>query len=336
MSTKRSMAGIVVVAVGVLAIVLTFTNNLYSVAPAFENLTDGFRPQMTADNISDLRADLAVVAPVSDEFQNQVAPALAQQLGLSAEEFSAFVASEYPDVAAGLQALPAVGPQFSGVVDVLDEERARFASADEIPTANLPATTVPWGFMIAGIAAVLIGIGLLRGGLVAPALALALGAVMLFGSIVLSLPQKADDADAMNANLKPVYTAELITNARGALQVLGAMGTEMQTEMLPDLAARLQMTPEQLQGFLGQNFPALATALGNFEAILGRFTTTVNVFDEQLPNYQEVTPVDLSTLEWTFVASGGVLMVLGGFILGADRGQRRATPVQVPSKRKVA
>lgn len=44
------------------------------------------------------------------------------------------------------------------------------------------------------------------------------------------------------------------------------MGTEMQTKMLPALATQLKMSPEQLQAFLGSNFPATAKALQTMPA----------------------------------------------------------------------
>src|SRR5207302_8792698 len=96
--------------------------------------------------------------------------------------------------------------QFGGVVGTLAAEQGRFASADAIPTTSLPATTVPWGLLVAGI--VLLGLGIvvaIRPGRVLALVAVALGALLVVVPLSLSLPHKASAADTMNAHLKPVY-----------------------------------------------------------------------------------------------------------------------------------
>ena len=67
----------------------------------------------------------------------------------------------------------------------------------------------------------------------------------------MSLPGKADATDTMNSHLKPVYTAELVAGAKQSLAGMQAMGTELQTKMLPALAGMLHMSAVQVQGFAG-------------------------------------------------------------------------------------
>lgn len=153
-------------------------------------------------------------------------------------------------VAGALVAL--VGVAFvgsEGVVGTLEAELSRFADADAIPSSSLPATTVPWGLLIAGIVLLVLGgMMILRSGRVAATAAVVVGALLVVVPLVLSLPTKASSADTMNDNLEPVYTREMLDGASGALTVVGAMGTQMQEEMLPALGTQLGMDETQLKG----------------------------------------------------------------------------------------
>ena len=290
-------------------IAITLISNLFAVGPAFENLIVDFRPALTQSSIDTARADIAGLSAVQAEFSTKLAPALSQQLKMTPTQFNEFVTQSFPAVAAGMNALPNVVPTFNGLIDTLDQQRPLFASADAIPTKNLPATTVPWAMFGAGLLTLLIGFLMLRSPKAGGTAAIAAGLLLLLAPVALSLPAKAADADQLNANLKPVYTQALVTNATGALSTIGAMGNEMQTTMLPALATQLKMTPKELQTFLGSNFPATAQALQTMPASMERFNGLVKVFDENLANYNTLKPVGLANLIL-------ILMVIGGLVAG--------------------
>jgi hypothetical protein len=190
-------------------------NHLFSAGPAFERMSDGFRPAMTPVAIAQLQANLGTLEAVGPEFETKGITMVAQALGMTPEQLTAFIGQQYPDVATGLQQLPSIVAQFRGVVGVLAIEQTRFERADAIPASNLPATTIPWGLLVAGIA--LVGIGLtvairpIRPWAVA---ALAVGALMVVAPLAMSLPTKASAADTMNAHLEPVYSAQMLTGRR--------------------------------------------------------------------------------------------------------------------------
>ncbi|MCP3973522.1 MAG: hypothetical protein GY720_03400 [bacterium] len=314
-SSIRRIAAVVVVAAGVVLLISTFTNNLFKVGPDFEEMIDDFRPMLAEESIASARADLAVLDGVGTEFQTAIVPALSQQLDMTAEEFMGFTASSFPDVAAGVGALPEIVPTFNGLIDTLDSQRDLFDSADAIPTESLPATTVPFGLFFAGLALIVAGVFLFRPGNLGLALTGGLGVGILIATLVLSLIPKAADADDLNANLEPIYTPELVTQAKGALGVIGAMGTQMQGEMLPALGQQLGMTGEQLNGFLGENFPTTAQALQTLPDSLGRFQGLVTAFDENLDNYDTIKPVAFSPIIWTLFIAG--LVTLAAFAVAA-------------------
>ena len=253
-SMPRKISGGLVILVGVVFIVVTLINNLFAVGPAFEEMITDFRPLLAEESLNTARADIAVLDAAGTEFQTAVAPGMAQALGMTPEEFAGMVQSEYPAVAQGMQALPEITATFSGLIDTLDSQRALFESADAIPTDDLPATTVPWIITISGLLAIAAGVMLFMPGRVWAIVAAVLGAVLLITTFALNLPQKAADADELNENLTPIYTQELIDGAEGSLAIVGAMGQEMQTKMLPDLATNLGMSPDELNAFMGENF----------------------------------------------------------------------------------
>ncbi|MBI5157230.1 MAG: hypothetical protein HZA58_04365 [Acidimicrobiia bacterium] len=309
---KWILPGLVML-VGAALIAVAVFRNLFAVGPAFESMIEDFRPWLTDDSISALRTDLDGLEGAVTEFETAMAPALAGQLGMTPEEFGAMVAAQFPAVATGMATVPEAAGSFRGIVDLLDAQQDNFVLADEIPTSDLPATTVPWGMVAAGGLAIVLGVLMALGkGRTGAVAVLVLGILLLAAPFVLSLPDKAQGADDLNAALKPVYNAELVGGASGALEVIGAMGNEMSETMLPGLGAMLGMDETEVQAFLGQNFPAIAAAMTSLPDAMGRFTGMVGAFADNLDNYDTLKPVAFVPIVWTLVAAGGALVILGG------------------------
>ena len=312
----RKAAGALVVVVGLVLIGSTFVNNLFEVGPAFEEMIDDFRPMLTDEALGTAKTDIAGLAAVADEFENAVVPGMSAQLGMDPQQFGAFLGESFPDVAQGAAALPEIATTFNGLIGTLEAEQGRFASADAIPTESLPATTVPWGMLAAGVLAVVVGVVMFAKLRLGSMLALSLGVLLVAIPALLSLTDKAADADQLNENLEPVYTAELVSGAQGALGVVGAMGAQLQSDMLPALAQQLEMQPDQLSGFIGENFPAMAGVMANMETTMGRFDGMVGSFDANLDNYETLKPVKFVPIIWTLILSGIGLILFGawGFV----------------------
>ena len=318
-SIPRKVSGGIVTIIGIAFLVITMMNNLFQVGPAFEEMIDDFRPVITDESLAVAREDIAGLEAVGVEFQTLVAPGMAQALGMSPEEFTGLVESQYPAVAAGMAALPEITASFNGLVDTLDSQQELFASADAIPTENLPATTVPWIVAVSGVLAIGVGIMMFKPGKLWAILAVALGAGLVIVTFALSLPQKAADADELNSNLTPIYTQELIDGATGSLVLIGAMGQQMETEMLPDLAAQLGMSQDELNAFLGQNFPATAAAMESMPDALQRFEAFVGVFATNLANYATIQPVAFVPIIWSLVIGGVLMVLMGGYCVATKQ-----------------
>ncbi len=311
----RMIAALVVILVGVGFVAMTLINNLFEVGPAFEEMIDDFRPVLSEESLETARADIAGLQAAGQEFQTVVAPGMAGAMGISVEDFGAMVSANYPDVATGMSALPEITETFNGLIDTLDSQGALFASADAIPTDDLPATTVPWIITVSGLLAIVVGGLMFLQGRLWPILAVVLGASIVIASFVLSLPQKAADADQLNENLQPIYTQELVDGASAALGVVSAMGQQMQAEMLPDLAAQMGMAPEELGAFMGENFPATAAAMQTMPGSLERFDGFVGIFATNLDNYETIQDVSFAPIIWAMIIGAIIIVGAGGAVL---------------------
>jgi hypothetical protein len=333
---NRRMPSLIIGGIGVVLILVALTANLFRAAPAFERLTGNFRPEMKAAELSRLHQDVNGLGAVQAEFTTKAVPQLAAALNMTPQQFSAMLGQQFPAVATGLQSVPRVTQQFNGVLNVLDDERARFDKADAIPTKSLPATTVPWA--LAGTGVLFIAVAFFvprRRGAVAAVL---LGLVLVAGPLLLALPGKAAAADTMNSHLKPVYTAELVAGAKQSLTEMQAMGTELQTKLLPGLAQMLHMSPQQVEGYLAANFPAVAGGLTSMPAALGRFDTLVNVFDRSLPDYNTAKGTALEPIAWTLMVAGLLVAGIGGLVLarGETGAVAAARKERIPLRERLA
>lgn len=307
----RVAAGLLVL-VGATFVAVTLAANLFHVGPAFDRLTNDFRPIMTQQALQTDRQDIASLSAASTEIQTKMMPALAQRLGMSPAEFSTMMATQYPDVTKGLAAVPQITPSFSSLVTTLDEQRPYFKAADAIPTSSVPATSVPWSLFAVGLLTAGLGVWVWfrpRGSAVA---ATVVGAALIVVPLALNMPHKASYADTLNDNLRPVYTQQLITQADSSLTTLAAMGTEMQQKMMPGLAEQLKMSPTELNAFFVQNFPDTSAALVSLPASLGRFQHLVATFDGRLSDYNTLEPVSFVPIVWFMIGGGAALFLLGG------------------------
>jgi len=313
---SRRLPAFGMLAIGIAVLVVLFSTNLFAIGAAFEELTDGFRPIMTDENLSAAGNDVVLLGAVSTEFAVDVSPELASRLNISSDEFDVYLATTFPSVVAGLSAIPEVMPRLAAVVDLLDRQQQNFASADAIPTGFLPVTTVPWMILLIGIATIFFAILMLGATERAWLITTAFGVVVVSLTLLLSLLPKARAADDLNAALTPAYNQELISTSAQALGVVGTMGREMQDALLPDLMSRLNMDQTGMAELLAE-FPATEAALSQLGGAMDRFQTMVTAFDGQLDNYNVVKETSLAPVAVVIVSIGLLIIVCGvwGFVV---------------------
>jgi len=317
MQKRLAAAGVAIV--GIVVIVVALANSLFSVAPAFEDLTDGFRDTVMTDTaIAQAKEDIGALSAVNDEFPSVVA-GLAGAFEMDAASFQGMLGSEFPAVAAGVEALPSIIDEFNGVIGLIDSQQSNFESADEIPTSSAPATTLPWIILGIGLAGVIVGAWMYFGGRTAAYVAVLLGLIVVASTLILSLVGKSGDADDMNEAFKPVYNEQLITQSAGALQVVGAMGDELQTAVIPAVAAQMGMTGDETMAFIGESFPATGAALQSLPDAMGRFQAMVGTFDAELGNYQDIKDTALEPISKIVLVAGALIFLFGAWGVIAAR-----------------
>ena len=194
----------------------------------------------------------------------------------------------------------------------LDAQQSNFQLADAIPTASLPAATVPWALFAVGVVVAVLGVWfLVRPSRLDAIIAVAVGIALAVGPLLLSTMTKSVAADNLNEAMAPIYTEAMVDGAYSALATIDAMTIEMQTELLPDLATQLEVTPVELFATLGQQLPATSAALASSSESMGRFEVMVGAFDANLSNYEILRPVEFEPIVWAMLL-GGLVTVLGG------------------------
>jgi hypothetical protein len=307
----RKLAAGVMVLIGGTFVAVTLIANLFSVGPAFDRLTDGFRPIMTQQQIATYQQDVQGMAAAGSEISTKLMPQLPQLLNMTPAQVNQMM-GQYPAVEKGLATIPAAEKAFTPLLQNLDKTQPLFVSADAIPTKSIPAASVPWSLFAVGLIA--IGLGVLvwfSPKVRAPIIATVVGAALIALPLSMNMVTKASNADQMNANLKPVYNQALIDQSKTTLNTLGAMGADM-NKMMTALAQKMQVDPQQLPSLLKQQgLPATAAMLTAFPSTLDRFNGMVSQFDKHLSDYKILKPVSFEPIVWFMIGGGIALFLLG-------------------------
>lgn len=324
---RARTAGVVLALSGLALTGTTLTVGIVPAAPAVQRVVGQFEPVMTPAGVEQLRADLAVVSAGTAGLTGQALPALAEAQGVTPAELQVGLAEQYRDVATGLQELPATLQAFTGFADLLEAQLANFEAVASLPVEDLEPTTIPPALLAVGVLLVLLGLGVLAapGRAALPWAALGLGALVLAATLGASLPGKAGDADALRVALEPVMTQQQVDAQRADLAVLGAMAVQLQTELLPETAAALGTTPEQLAGQLVTASPELGALLAALPAVQARFGGLVDLLDANLADWSTATRPSLPLLVRLLLGTGLLAVASGVLALSG----RRPRPVVV-------
>lgn len=323
---QRRIESGVVVLIGLILIAVALIAQLFTRAPAFEELTDDFRLAMTQESITTMQEDLAGMGAMTEEMQTEVMPALAQALGMTPEDFASFSAEAYPVFTTGMAALPDITQNFVGFADSLQAQRENFEAADAIPTRSIPATVIPWAMLAAGVLAIGIGLAMFRFGKAAYA-AVILGVLLVGAPLLMSLGTKAAKADDLNKGLRPIMTTEQVDASHLALATVSDMGWEMRTNMLPTLALQMQMTEPELMAYFGENFPATGAMLEEMDPMLARFDGMVKTMAANIENYDTIKPLTLEPIVWILIAAGALIAITGGLAFFTPAPVTRMRPI---------
>src|SRR3954447_10888765 len=200
----RRLAAAIAILLGSAMILAPAALHLFSRASAAERLTDDIRPAMTDRALAQTRAEFDLERAGLREFVDTGIPHLAADLGQTPAAFRASIDREFPAVSTGIQQLPAITPFVDNAINLFDENRAKFHSADAIPTTWLPYTAGPWMLIGFGALLVLLGaaVALGRGGRASLVGLLVVALFLAVTPLAVRFPQKASAGRQLVALLR--------------------------------------------------------------------------------------------------------------------------------------
>ncbi|RZL77298.1 MAG: hypothetical protein EOP32_25440 [Rhodococcus sp. (in: high G+C Gram-positive bacteria)] len=153
-----------------------------------------------------------------------------------------------------------------------------------------------------------------------------IGAVLFLFPLVTGMLSKAQGVDTLTGDLRASFEPDALLQTRTDMNTVQAMADQLQAETLPALPNALGMPPEQFQSFMGENFPDVASGIGQLDTILPKFQGLVTGLETQAPNFRSADQIPTSflpstTVPYLFLIPGALLFVLaaGALILGRDR-----------------
>ncbi|MFH0917492.1 MAG: hypothetical protein V1912_13745 [bacterium] len=176
---------------------------------------------------------------------------------------------------------------------------------------------------------------------------LVIGIALIVMPFAMSMPGKAGAGQTMLDNFRPIMqpdnvskTADYYNNTFVNLRPIAEAGPQLASEapnLFAALAQQLNMSPEQVQQFLGSQFPAMAGLLGGLPQLvpvfanvppgLDHYKPLVDVMQANVTNYQQVDSLPSFRLfTWFFVIPGILLVLLAGVPLVMGLRKRGATP----------
>jgi hypothetical protein len=140
-------------------VVVPFAVSMPSKAAAVDRLNAVFAPAFTPAAGAQRNADVAVVADMSSQLQQQALPGIATLLGLSPTQFNAVAARRYPALVAGVANLNGIVGRARDEVNLLKEVAPDAHLADQIPTAGWKTTALTWTIVGPAAIALLAALG---------------------------------------------------------------------------------------------------------------------------------------------------------------------------------
>lgn len=320
-SPVRRVALILILVIGVVLLLFPFVTGLFGKTASVEKLTGDFRTTFTDSSLAQTRSDFDGITAMADQLQGETLPALPGALGMTDKQFAALVHEEFPDVEAGLVALPEILPRFEQLVGGLEDQQENFEQADSIPTGWLPSTVVPWLLIVPGLALVVLAGLALRGretrkvGAAALVASVVVGVVLAGAAVALNIQAKGKAVDDLTAALEPFFTEEGAAKTQADLATVGGLSEQFQRQTVPTLAKALGMNRKQFNAFLEKNYPDVATGVASLDTVLPRFQAAGDAVSDNVESFADVASIPTgnqptTAVFWWFLLPGLALILL--------------------------
>ena len=144
---------------------------------------------------------------------------------------------------------------------------------------------------------------------------LAIGVIVLVVLFASNLFTVGAAFEELTDEFRPIMTDEAIASAQADVAALGEVSREFTTEVAPAVAEALQMTPDELNAFIGTNFPAVAAGMAALPDIVTQFTGVVGLLAEQQSNFEQADAIPTSNLPASTVPWMILLIGIGAIVV---------------------
>ncbi|HEY5172783.1 MAG TPA: hypothetical protein VIK54_13730 [Acidimicrobiia bacterium] len=331
MSMARRTASILTLLAGAYLIVLPFAMSLFTRTSDAQKLNDYYRSLMSDQGINQFGTNLQIVDDAAGELPAVVLPKLAHDLGMSQTQLQAYIAQNYPHVAAFITGTPKLLPLLNPATKAVLAQRANFHDADQFPVANVPVNYGPYALLVGG--SLLVGVGLLlqrdrrsRSYLVV----LAIGIGMVVAPIALGWFHETAAAEKVAEAARPPFSAAVGNTVVDNIYGIDAAFVEMRHAMFPSIARHLGLTTAQMDSTLHADFPATMRLLDAWDRQMHLAARDLSLsqlrFADEFHN-ADATPY--RALPWLVIVPGLVLVVAAG--IGLRRRDDSDVPVAKPT-----
>lgn len=197
---------------------------------------------------------------------------------------------------------------------LLVRELPNYHAAATLPFSGVSLTTMPYVFLILGILGIACGVFVVvrSSSRSAGVPAVVLGVIVIVAVLAGSMLPKASSSDHLITALKPVMTTGTVKSADQSLAIVGAMGKQFETGVIPGVASSLHTTPVALGTSLATQFPALGATLGALPTLESTFQGFAGKIGANLANYKAAAKIpSLVFLVWFLICVAGAWIVLG-------------------------
>jgi hypothetical protein len=314
----RRAAAVTTLLFGLFVLSLPLVFSLFSRTSASEHVTDSFRTTLSAQGVTALKADYATIRGLGTELVGGLRPQLARQLGMTQPQFDRFTARNFPAVAEAVKVVPPAIALVDPVVPQLERVQSSgdFRKVDAIPGLGLSLKVVPWLLVAIGLVAVGIGItGIARPSRGTVWAGFVLGAATVIAAFALNLPAKFQAAHRIVAVGRVALSQKAADTATQTVAVVDATVKEVETKMVPALAARFGLPPGKLVAAIGRKYPGITKGLRDWPRIK---PGAAALAAQQRANVHELARGDgvpFRTLPWLLIGSALILTLVAGVAL---------------------